>query len=119
MIIQILKSKIHRACITEIDVNYQGSLKIDPDLMEKVGIHQYERLLVANLNNGSRLETYAISGERGSKVIGLNGAAARMGVVGDRLIVLAFAGVNEEELADFGPKVIVLNEQNDVISSNA
>ena len=105
MLITMLKAKLHRIRATEANVDYEGSLTLDPDDMEAVGIMPYERILVADVENGNRFETYAIAGRRGSHVCCLNGAAARLGKVGDRLIVMAFAQMTPEEAAGWQPKV--------------
>ena len=105
MTLELLKSKLHRIRVTEANLDYEGSLTLDPDDMEAVGILPYEKLLVANVENGNRFETYAMSGRRGSHVCCLNGAAARLGKIGDRLIVMTFASVSPEEAADWQPKV--------------
>ncbi len=105
MEIEVLKAKLHRIRVTEACLDYEGSLTLDPDDMEAVGILPYEKILCANVENGSRFETYAIAGARGSGVCCLNGAAARLGKVGDRLIVMAFARMSEGEAADWQPKV--------------
>ncbi|MBN2302745.1 MAG: aspartate 1-decarboxylase [Lentisphaerae bacterium] len=115
MYITLLKGKIHRATITESDIDYEGSLKIDPDIMDMVKIRPYEKILVANINNGERFETYAIPGKRGSKVIGLNGATTHKGSIGDRVIVFAFCQVSEDEAAGHSPLVLVLDENNEQI----
>ena len=101
----MLSGKIHTATITRCLVDYEGSLEIDPELLKEANIMPYEKILVANRNNGSRLETYAIPGKRGSHVCCLNGAAAHMGKVGDRLIVMAFAQMTREEAEGFSPLV--------------
>ena len=105
MLITLLKAKLHRIRATEANVDYEGSLTLDPDDMEAVGIMPYERILVADVENGNRFETYAIAGRRGSHVCCLNGAAARLGKVGDRLIVMAFAQMAPDEAAGWQPKV--------------
>ena len=105
MTIQLLKSKLHRIRVTEANLDYEGSLTLDPDDMEAVGILPYEKILCANVENGNRFETYAIAGRRGSRVCCLNGAAAHKGKVGDRLIVMAFASFTPEEAAGWQPKV--------------
>lgn len=106
MTLTLLKSKLHRIRVTEACLHYEGSLTLDPDDMEAVGIVPYERILVADVENGNRFETYAITGKRGSHVCCLNGAAAHKGAVGDRLIVMAFAAVTPEEADGFTPKVL-------------
>jgi aspartate 1-decarboxylase len=110
----MLKSKIHRATIKEADLNYEGSLTIDKELMDAVDLHPYERVMVYNINNGERFDTYAIEGEPGSGVIGLNGAAARKGMIGDQIIIVSYAFFSEEELRDYSPKIILLNKSNQI-----
>ena len=105
MTVQLLKAKLHRIRVTEANLDYEGSLTLDPDDMEAVGILPYERILCANVENGNRFETYAIAGRRGSHVCCLNGAAAHKGKVGDRLIVMAFASFTPEEAAGWQPGV--------------
>lgn len=100
------------ARVTESELEYEGSLSIDPDLMEAVRINPYEKILVANVDNGERFETYAIVGKRGSGVIGLNGATTHKGKIGDRLIVFTFCILNEEEVKAHHPLVLVLDENN-------
>ena len=109
MIINILKSKIHRAIVTEANLNYIGSITIDKDLMEKAGIIEYEQVHVVNIDNGERFVTYAIEGRRGSGVICLNGAAARLAHVGDRVIIMAYCQMNEKEAKTFKPKVVIMD----------
>ena len=106
MLLTILKAKLHRIPVTEADLAYEGSLTLDPDFMEAVGILPYEKILCANVENGNRFETYAIAGKRGSRVCCLNGAAAHKGKVGDLLIVMAFARMTPEEAEGFVPKVL-------------
>ena len=112
MEIEVLKAKLHRIRVTEACLDYEGSLTLDPDDMEAVGILPYEKILCADVENGSRFETYAIAGARGSGVCCLNGAAARLGKVGDRLIVMAFGQFTPEEAASHQPKVVFLDERN-------
>ncbi len=102
----LLKAKLHRIRVTEACLDYEGSLTLDPDDMEAVGIVPYEKILCADVENGNRFETYAIAGRRGSHVCCLNGAAAHQGKVGDRLIVMAFARMSPEEARGFAPKVL-------------
>jgi aspartate 1-decarboxylase len=113
--VTLLKSKLHRIKVTEAKLDYTGSLTIDEDLMDAVGMYNYEKLLVANVDNGERFETYAIRGPRGSGVCCLNGAAAHKGKAGDRLIVMAWAQVPEEEAKAFVPKVGVIGECNRIV----
>ena len=115
MQITVLKSKIHHARVTGVDASYEGSIVVDTDLMEEVGLHQYEKVLVSNLDNGNRFETYAIAGEPGSRAVMLNGAAAHLGQVGDRVIIFAFSQIPEPELQSFTPKIIQLDEKNHVV----
>jgi aspartate 1-decarboxylase len=119
MLITMLKSKLHHARVTEAELEYQGSLTIDQDLMDDVRLRPYEKILVANMANGERFETYAIPAERGSKVICLNGATAHKGSVGDRLIIFAFAQIEEKEVAAHKPLVVVLDENNNKIEMPA
>ena len=114
MMRSMLKAKIHRATVTEADLNYEGSLSIDRTLLDKVGIEPFEQVKVYNINNGARFDTYAIPGEAGSGIIGLNGAAARMGEVGDLIIIVTFAMYSEAELEDYAPRVVLLDEANRV-----
>jgi aspartate 1-decarboxylase len=115
MLIHVLKSKIHRARVTAGDVEYQGSLGIDQDLMDKVGLLPYERILCGNMANGERFETYAIAAERGSGQIILNGATALLGKRGDRLTIMSFAELDLAEAKSWKPQVIVLGEGNAII----
>lgn len=108
----MLHAKIHRARITDKSLDYQGSITLDPLLMEAAGIVEFERVLVANLSNGSRAETYAILGERGSGCVCLNGATARLGEVGDLVIIMAFAGVDDKEAAGWRPRVVAVDKDN-------
>ena len=105
MQLTLLKAKLHRIRVTEADLDYEGSLTLDPDDMEAVGIVPSEKILCADVENGNRFETYAIPGMRGSHVCCLNGAAAHKGKVGDRLIVMAFAQMSPEEAENWSPKV--------------
>ena len=116
MTLQLLKSKIHRATVTDSNINYEGSLTIDHALMDEVGLLPYERVLCGNMGNGERFETYAIAGERGSGSIILNGATAHLGKLGDRLTIMSFAQLKKNEISGWKPKVIVLNENNTIIS---
>ncbi len=109
----LMKSKLHFPRVTEAEPDYEGSLTIDPDFMELVGMYSYEKILVANCTNGKRFETYAIAGKRGSKVIGLNGATTHMGSVGDKVIIFSFCTVPEDEAKAHRPLVQVFDENND------
>ena len=112
MTVTLLKSKLHRIKVTEAKLDYTGSLTIDEDLMDAVGMYNYEKLLVANVDNGERFETYAMRGPRGSGVCCLNGAAAHKGKVGDLLIVMTWAQVSESEANGFVPKVGIIGDGN-------
>jgi L-aspartate-alpha-decarboxylase len=109
---QMMKSKIHRATVTEANLNYVGSITIDQDLMEAVDILPDEKVQIVNNNNGARLETYVIPGPRGSGVICLNGAAARLVQPGDIVIIIAYAFVTEEEARRHRPKIAIMDEGN-------
>jgi aspartate 1-decarboxylase len=112
MQIHLLKSKIHRGQVTSASLEYEGSLTISIDLMEKVGLQPYERVLCSNLANGERFETYAIPGPRGSGEIILNGATAHLGQVGDRLTIMSYSVVDEALARKWQPRVLVLGENN-------
>ena len=114
MFIKVLKSKIHRAVVTETNLDYVGSITIAADLVEAVGLREYEQVLVANLNNGTRHETYVQLGKPGSGVICMNGAAARLACVGDQLIIMGFGYYQSDEPIP-KPKVIMLNEKNQIV----
>ena len=107
MFIEILKSKIHRVTVTEANLNYVGSITIDEDLIDAANLIENEKVQVVNINNGARLETYVIKGERGSGVICLNGPAARLVAVGDIVIVMSYATMDFEEAKKFSPRVIM------------
>ena len=111
----LLKSKIHRATVTGGNVEYEGSLTISADLMEKAGLQEYERILCGNMANGERFETYAIRGKRGSGEIVLNGAVAHLGKKGDRLTIMSFAPVSIKKATKWKPRVIVLGKSNRIV----
>lgn len=115
MQLKILKSKLHLATVTGSALDYHGSLTIDPELMESVDLHPYEAILVSNVATGHRAETYALPGARGAGQIELNGAMARLGAVGDRLIVMAFALMSPSEIEGHRPKVVALDTRNRVV----
>ncbi len=119
MKLSMLKTKIHRATVTEANLNYVGSITIDKDLMDQSNLLEYEKVLVVDINNGSRLETYVIKGEPGSGVICLNGAAARYVQVGDKVIIMAFCELDEQEAERHEPTVVFLKENNTVDSISA
>jgi len=108
------RSKIHRAKVTETNLNYEGSLTLDPLLMEAAGLLPFERVSVLNLHSGARFDTYIIEGQRGSGTVCVNGAAARLVQPGDLLIILAYAWVEEREMSRFRPKVVHVDEANRV-----
>ena len=115
MILTMLKAKIHRAAVTESNLNYVGSITIDKDLMEASGILEYEKVSVVDIDNGSRLETYVIEGECGSGVICLNGAAARLVHPGDKVIILAYCQVDSEEAESHSPKIGFVGSGNAIL----
>jgi len=112
MLIEILKSKVHRAAITEANLHYIGSLTLDEDLMDAANMVEYEKIQVVNVNNGNRLETYLIKGKRGSGVCCLNGPAARQGAVGDTVIILSYASIPFEQAKTFQPVLVFPKEGN-------
>ncbi|HLK30597.1 MAG TPA: aspartate 1-decarboxylase [Puia sp.] len=114
MEIEILKSKVHRAVITEANLNYVGSLTLDEDLMDAANLIENEKVQVVNVNNGSRIETYLIKGKRNSGVCCLNGPAARQGAVGDIVIVISYATMDFEEAKKFKPRIIFPKEGNKI-----
>jgi aspartate 1-decarboxylase len=114
MLREMLQLKIHRATITEADLDYEGSLTIDKALMDQVGLIPFQKVKVYNINNGERFDTYAIEGEAGSGVIGLNGAAARKGLVGDLIIIVSYSQYDSAELAEYKPCIVLLDENNKV-----
>ena len=115
MMIQRFKSKIHRATITEANLNYVGSITIDEDLLDAAGLIEGEKVQIVNNNNGERLETYTIAGERGSGVVCLNGAAARRAEVGDVVIIISYAWMSVEEAKKFEPMVVFPGENNRIV----
>lgn len=117
MLLNFFKSKLHRATVTEADLNYVGSVTIDEDLLDAANIHPSEKVQIVNNNNGARLETYVIKGKRGSGVICLNGAAARLVQPGDQVIIIAYCWLNQEEVSKHKPKVLVLNENNRIMET--
>ncbi|MDE3182274.1 MAG: aspartate 1-decarboxylase [Bacteroidota bacterium] len=112
MHIEVLKSKVHRVVVTEASLNYVGSLTLDEDLMEAAGMIENEKVQIVNINNGERLETYLITGKRGSGICCLNGPAARKGAVGDIIIVISYASMPFEEAKVFRPKIVFPDEKN-------
>ena len=116
MLVHLLKSKIHRATVTAAHPDYEGSMTIDRDLMDRVGLLPYERILCSNMANGARFETYAIPGERGQAQIILNGAAAHLGKPGDLLTIMSFTQAVATEAKFWKPHVIVLGEKNTIVN---
>lgn len=116
MVLEMLKSKIHRATVTQAELNYVGSITIDERLMEAAGIYEYEKVQIADVDNGARFETYVIAGEAGSGTICLNGAAARMVSTGDKVIIMCYAQMAPEEIADHPPKVVFVDDRNRITS---
>jgi aspartate 1-decarboxylase len=114
MQLTVLKCKLHRACVTHSELDYEGSCAIDSDLLELAGIREYEQIQIYNVANGERFTTYAIKADAGSRVISVNGAAAHKAAPGDRVIICAYAVLDEQELAQFKPTLVYLNEQNQV-----
>lgn len=112
MQIEILKSKVHRAVITEANLNYIGSLTLDEDLMDAANMIEHEKIQVVNVNNGERIETYLIKGKRGSGVVCLNGPAARRGAEGDIVIIISYATIDFEEAKQFKPSIVFPKEGN-------
>ncbi|HET7599744.1 MAG TPA: aspartate 1-decarboxylase [Gemmatimonadales bacterium] len=111
----LMKSKIHRATVTSADLNYEGSLTVDEDLMEAADLATYEEIQVVNLNNGERFTTYLIPGPRGSGVVQLNGAAARLGIPGDRVILISYGVFTPAEAERHAPRVVFVDERNRIV----
>jgi aspartate 1-decarboxylase len=114
MMLRMFKSKIHRATVTQADLNYKGSLTLDPDLIEAADMLVHEEVHVLNINTGGRFSTYIIAGERGSGTVSLNGAAARMGQPGDLIIALTYCMMDKEEAKTYEPIVVHVDEQNKI-----
>ncbi|MBC7333003.1 MAG: aspartate 1-decarboxylase [Actinobacteria bacterium] len=115
MLVSILKSKIHRALVTDAKIHYMGSITIDKKLMEKARLLPYEKVLVVSLDSGERLETYVLEGREGEGEVCLNGAAARKILKGDRIIIMSFAFLEEEEARKYKPAIVYLDDKNQVI----
>lgn len=115
MEITLLKSKIHRATVTQADLDYVGSVTIDTNLLEEAGIYEYEKVQIVDINNGNRFETYTIAGEAGSGIICLNGAAAKCVTVGDKVIIMAYANMTPEEVASHHPTVLFVDDANKIV----
>ncbi|NFN80989.1 aspartate 1-decarboxylase [Clostridium botulinum] len=114
MILNMLKGKIHRATVTQADLNYMGSITIDKTLIDAAGILENEKVQIVDNNNGARLETYVIPGKRNSGIICLNGAAARLVQPGDEIIIIAYAQIRENEAKTYKPKIVFVNEDNTI-----
>lgn len=114
MYLNVLKSKIHRATVVQAELNYVGSITIDEELMEAAGILEYEQVQIVDVDNGNRFETYVIAGDRGSGMICLNGAAARMVHAGDKVIIMCYAQMTPEEYKDNKPKVVFVDDENNI-----
>jgi aspartate 1-decarboxylase len=115
----MLKSKIHRATVTDCDLHYVGSITIDPELLEAADILEFEQVAVVDVNNGARFETYTIAGEPGSGEMKINGAAARLVHRGDTIIVISYAAYVPDELADYKPRVVHVDAQNQILNIDA
>lgn len=117
MLRTMCKGKIHRATVTQADLNYVGSITIDQDLLDAANIYPYEKVQVVNINNGSRLETYTIAGARGSGVICLNGAAARLNAPGDLVIIISYAQFEEREIRELTPHIVFVDADNRLVEA--
>jgi aspartate 1-decarboxylase len=117
MLLTMLKTKLHRARVTQSDINYEGSITIDTDLLERAGILPYEQVDVLNITNGQRFTTYAIEGEAGSGIIGINGAAARLVQEDDLVIICAYCTVEADKAAEHKPTIVLMNDDNTVKST--
>jgi aspartate 1-decarboxylase len=115
----MLKSKLHRATVTGSDLHYVGSITIDPELLEAADVLENEQVQVLDVDNGARFETYAIAGERGSREVKVNGAAARLVHTGDTVIVISYADYDEDELGGYEPRVVHVDDQNRIVDVNA
>ena len=117
MQVTMLKGKIHRAVVQQAELNYIGSITVDPVLMESAGIYEYEKVQIVDIENGSRFETYTIAGEPNSGMICLNGAAARCVQKGDHIIIMAYCQLDDKEVKEHKPKVVFVNEQNEIVKT--
>jgi len=114
MEITVLKAKFHQACVTHAELEYDGSCAIDGALLDKAGIHEYEQIDIYNITNGERFTTYAIRAEENSRIFSVNGAAAHKANPGDRVIICAYARLDEKEMANFKPTLVYLDEENNI-----
>ncbi|MCS7202963.1 MAG: aspartate 1-decarboxylase [Thermodesulfovibrio sp.] len=115
MLRSFLRAKIHMAKVTETNLYYEGSISIDLELLELSGILPYERVWISNMNNGKRFDTYVIPAPKGSRIIGLNGPAAKKALVGDRIIIFSYSYLKEDEIPNHKPKIVILNENNEPV----
>ena len=115
MLVNMLKGKIHRAKVVQAELDYVGSITVDEDLLDAAGIYEFEKVQIVDINNGSRFETYTIAGERGSGLICLNGAAARQVQTGDKIIIMAYAVMDEKEIKANPPKVVFVDDNNKIV----
>ncbi len=117
MRLNMLKAKIHRATVTECDMHYEGSISIDRDILDEAGILPFEQVDIYNITNGERLTTYAIVADRGSKMFGLNGAAARKAALGDKIIICSYCTMPPEQAETYNPKVVLMDDDNNMKSA--
>lgn len=115
MLLNMLKAKIHRATVTQAELDYVGSITIDRDLLDASGILEYEKVTIVDVNNGSRFDTYVIAGDRGSKVVCLNGAAARMVQKNDKIIIMAYAQMTPDDLKNYQPTAVFVDDNNEIV----
>ncbi len=115
MQVTVLKAKLHQACVTHSEVEYDGSCAIDGNLLDKAGLHEYEQIDIYNINNGERFTTYAIRARDHSRIISVNGAAAHKANPGDRVIICSYGIINENEISKFKPTLVYLDEENNII----
>jgi len=110
----VLKSKLHQACVTHADLDYEGSCAIDGELLDLAGIHEYEQIQIYNISNGARFTTYAIRAENGSRVISVNGAATHKAKPGDRVIICSYGSIDEKDISRYKPTLVYLDQQNHI-----
>lgn len=114
----MLRGKLHQARVTHAELNYEGSCAIDQDLLDAVNMREYEQIDIYNIETGARFHTYVIAGERGSKMISLNGAAARLAAVGDRIIICAYAPMTEQQIESYDPNLVYLDADNNIVRTS-
>lgn len=117
MLVNMLKGKIHRATVVQAELDYVGSITVDEELLEASGIHEYELVQIVDINNGNRFETYTIAGKRGSGLICLNGAAARQVQVNDKIIIMAYAMMTEDEVKKHAPNIVFVDDKNSIVKT--